>query len=220
LGSLDSLDSSHPSLDPTFFSSFKNDLSEYATWESLCELAYEQKKFTLLESLPKTTGVAYYFHRKTPFHTERLLSLFEQWPISCIRTVGTLWLNSDIKTAFGISQFMNHQLFISEEGAWFIDQIKTHHHSYETFWDEYPELEQIWDTQLGDKRNEIVFIFDRQPSSHWMEALEKALLTEEELTVPLKRTSLDEPSSLKIETVTSEQKKQLESDRHNVIKIY
>jgi G3E family GTPase len=132
------------------------------------------------EHIPETEeyGIgSFVYRRRRPFHPQRLMNAIESGMNGVIRSKGYLWVASRPHYC-GVWSQAGSSLQIDRAGYWFAAVGKER-------WPEDPEtrdwIEENWDPEVGDCRQEIVFIgveMDREA----MEAkLDAALVTDEEM---------------------------------------
>lgn len=94
------------------------------------------------------------FERREPFYMEQLQSVFEQWPISVIRTKGYIWFSENPDDAFILEQ-AGRQVTIQPDGMWLASAPEKER---KKAFKEYPDLEKDWDDVYGDRVNRLVII--------------------------------------------------------------
>ncbi|MEM1117856.1 MAG: zinc metallochaperone GTPase ZigA [Bacteroidota bacterium] len=138
------------------------------------------------EHLPETEeyGVASFVYRsRMPFHPVRLWRFLKtRWPAvpdapGVLRSKGVFWLGSTPQVMWIWSQAGRHRQYHAV-GRWWADVPREH-------WPEDPTLraenERVWDERLGDRRQEIVFIGIGLDEPALTAALDRCLLTEDEI---------------------------------------
>lgn len=115
------------------------------------------------------------FHARRPFHAERFWDLLnEEWP-ELVRAKGFFWLATQHGRAGSLSR-AGRVTRIEPAGEWWV----------ETPEEEWPEevraeIRSDWDPDVGDRRQELVFIGMDMDGERLRTALESALLTAAEL---------------------------------------
>jgi Putative GTPases (G3E family) len=120
---------------------------------------------------------SFVYHRKVPFHPERLLKWMAKWPKEIVRSKGLLWLATRNNTAISFSQAgVSRQL--SSAGLWVASLSEEERYAY--FGEEYPKSPD-WDDKWGDRVTKLVFIGIALDKEAITSSLDSALLTEEEM---------------------------------------
>ena len=119
---------------------------------------------------------SFVYRRRVPFHPQRLAELFERGLPNVVRSKGTCWLASRLFVT-GVWSQAGPALSIEPFGHWWATMPR----------DEWPDdtaslewIESIWDPNVGDCRQEIVFIGVKLNRSHLERLLDRALLNDEE----------------------------------------
>ncbi len=119
---------------------------------------------------------SFVYRRRVPFHPQRLAELFERGLPNVVRSKGTCWLASRLFVS-GVWSQAGPALSIEPFGHWWATMPREE-------WPDDPALvewvESIWDPNVGDCRQEIVFIGVKLNRSHLERLLDRALLNEEE----------------------------------------
>ena len=147
---------------------------------------------------------SFVFKSKKPFHPKRLKDLFTSKMFSkVIRAKGYFWLatrNDFAMTLAVAGKIMEY----SVAGYWYasaskeeIEKLK----SDKEFW-EY--IKPIWDEDFGDRRQELVFIGIDLNKKEILNALNKALLTKEELEKSIEKWKEFEDPFPKIKIIDEE----------------
>ncbi|BBH20567.1 putative metal chaperone YciC [Paenibacillus baekrokdamisoli] len=120
---------------------------------------------------------SFVYERARPFHPERLMEWFNEWPTEIVRAKGIMWLASRNALGQSISQ-AGPSISFGPSGYWVAalpeNERKVH-------FQEDPELASNWDATYGDRINKVVFIgidMDRQGIST---SLDDCLLTDQEM---------------------------------------
>ncbi|SER58070.1 GTP-binding protein [Salipaludibacillus aurantiacus] len=133
------------------------------------------------EHIPETEeyGISsFVYKRKRPFHPERWMAWLENWPSEIVRAKGFFWLASRNNTAGLLSQ-AGSSLMIEAAGEWVAVYPEEERLR---LMNEDPDLKERWDPSFGDRMTELVFIGIKLDQREIEEALDKCLLTEEEMT--------------------------------------
>ncbi|MEM0962374.1 MAG: zinc metallochaperone GTPase ZigA [Bacteroidota bacterium] len=138
------------------------------------------------EHLPETEeyGVSSFVYRaRMPFHPMRLWRFFKnRWPAvpdapGVLRSKGVFWLGSAPQTMWIWSQAGRHRQY-HNVGYWWADVPRER-------WPQEAELraetERVWDEKVGDRRQEVVFIGIGLDEAAITSALDRCLLTEDEI---------------------------------------
>ncbi|MEM1055402.1 MAG: GTP-binding protein [Bacteroidota bacterium] len=138
------------------------------------------------EHLPETEeygATSFVYRARMPFHPTRLWRFFKsRWPAvpdgpGVLRSKGVFWLGSAPQTMWIWSQAGKHRRY-NPAGYWWADVPRER-------WPQDPDLraetERVWNERLGDRRQEIVFIGIGQDEPEIRAALDRCLLTEDEI---------------------------------------
>ncbi|WP_313802620.1 GTP-binding protein [Cytobacillus sp.] len=132
------------------------------------------------EHIPETEeyGISsFVFRRRLPFHPERLMKWLEDWPVDVVRAKGFIWIATRNNIAALLSQ-AGPSITLQGVGEWIAAYPEEEREQVLT---EEPELLENWHEVYGDRMTELVLIgvdMNRDEVEH---ALEKCLLTEDEL---------------------------------------
>lgn len=134
------------------------------------------------EHIPETEeyGISsFVYRRRRPFHPARLVALLGAGLEGAMRSKGFIWVASRAEFCGSWSQ-AGSSLTIDRAGYWFAAVDKSE-------WPDDPETQQWihdnWDPQVGDCRQEIVFIGVGMDRSSIEASLDAALLTEDEVAL-------------------------------------
>ena len=120
---------------------------------------------------------SFVYRRRKPFHPQRLLEAVESGLSGVIRSKGYLWIATRPDHC-GIWSQAGASLKIDPSGHWFAAVEKDR-------WPDDPEtrewIESVWDDEVGDCRQEIVFIGVSMNRESIEKHLDNALVTEEEM---------------------------------------
>lgn len=121
---------------------------------------------------------SFVYRRRVPFHPQRLADLFEQGLPNVVRSKGTCWIASRLFVT-GVWSQAGPALTIEPFGHWWATIPREE-------WPDNPAsiewIESIWDPNVGDCRQEIVFIGVKINRRHIERLLDRALLNDEEQT--------------------------------------
>ncbi|SFI81668.1 GTP-binding protein [Thermoflavimicrobium dichotomicum] len=132
------------------------------------------------EHTPETEeyGISsFVYRRRRPFHPERLMKWFDEWPEEIVRAKGMIWLATRPSYAFSLSQ-AGPSIQIGLMGKWVADLPQS---EQEAILQEQPELQESWDERWGDRMTEMVFIGIDLDRERIVRELDKLLLTDEEM---------------------------------------
>jgi len=134
------------------------------------------------EHIPETEeyGItSFVYNRRKPFHPKRLMDVVGAGLKGVIRSKGYLWVASRPHFC-GVWSQAGSSLQINPAGYWFAAIGKDN-------WPDDPEtrkwIDELWDEEVGDCRQEIVFIGVEMDRQRIETALDGALLTSEEIAM-------------------------------------
>ncbi|EXJ23071.1 putative metal chaperone, involved in Zn homeostasis, GTPase of COG0523 family [Alkalibacterium sp. AK22] len=119
---------------------------------------------------------SFVYHRRRPFHPERLDAWLDRWPQAVTRCKGVLWLITQPETVIKISQ-SGRAMDIVPAGYW-IASLKTW--EIEKMFDVRPHLKDIWHERFGDRMTELVFIGKDMDKDLITEGLDQCLYRDDE----------------------------------------
>ena len=132
------------------------------------------------EHTPETQeyGISsFVYRRRRPFHPQRLMQLLDVGIVGAIRSKGYLWIATRPQYC-GVWSQAGASLTIDRAGYWFASVGKDQ-------WPHDPEtrqwIDEHWDAEVGDCRQEIVFIGQHLDRARLESRLDAALLTDAEL---------------------------------------
>ena len=150
---------------------------------------YDEEKASLMpgwikelngEHIPETEeyGIAsFVYRRRRPFHPKRLMDAIDAGLKGVVRSKGYLWIASRPQYT-GVWSQAGSSLQIDRAGYWFTAIGNER-------WPEDPEtrewIEELWDDEVGDCRQEIVFIGVEMDRDRLEASLDAALVNDEEL---------------------------------------
>lgn len=132
------------------------------------------------EHTPETEeyGISsFVFRSRRPFHPERLWELTKAEWTGVLRSKGFFWLASRRDVAFLWSQ-AGGILRFEPSGFWWASAPKS---EWPEHGEDVEEILSVWDEEVGDRRQELVFIGRDMDREAMVGDLEDALLTDEEL---------------------------------------
>lgn len=136
------------------------------------------------EHIPETEeyGISsFVFRSKKPFHPQRWLNfLGEHYPSNTIRAKGLFWLASRPDLAVNFSQ-AGGSMRVETAGVWWCSMPYSERIRYSAFHDNQYDIEESWDSNWGDRKNEIVFIGQQLNREEYISQLEKCLLNDDEI---------------------------------------
>ncbi|MDO4501903.1 MAG: GTP-binding protein [Coriobacteriia bacterium] len=94
------------------------------------------------------------YERRTPFDREKLRAFSMDWPQDIIRCKGLLWFDDDWETTIIFEQ-AGRQVYATESGPWAAASTPE---ELEQIFQEYPEVQDNWDEEVGDRRVQLVII--------------------------------------------------------------
>ena len=134
------------------------------------------------EHTPETEeyGISSFVYRaRRPFHPERLWDVISVGWDGVLRAKGFVWLGSR-NDLVGMWSQAGMSISFDPGGMWYAAVPK----------DQWPQeeemlswLESIWEEEVGDRRQELVFIGVKLDEERMRRALDRCLLTDEELAV-------------------------------------
>ncbi|MEO1236277.1 MAG: zinc metallochaperone GTPase ZigA [Planctomycetota bacterium] len=145
------------------------------------------------EHIPETEeyGIAsFVYRRRRPFHPARLSDAIQAGFAGVVRSKGYLWIASRPQFC-GVWSQAGSSLQMDRAGYWFASVGKDN-------WPDDPEtrewIEGLWDDEVGDCRQEIVFIGVGMDRDKIEAGLDTALVTDEELAAgPAHWAKFDDP---------------------------
>ncbi len=97
---------------------------------------------------------SFVYYRRKPFRVKKFEAFLDEFPKTIIRAKGLVWLSDDDYMSYCFEQ-AGKQKTISEAGQWIASAPKS---EIEKILKYNPDIEKIWDKDLGDRMNKIVFI--------------------------------------------------------------
>lgn len=135
------------------------------------------------EHVPETEeyGISsFVFRSKKPFHPQRWHTYLSQlYPTNIIRAKGLFWLASRPDLAVNFSQ-AGGSMRIESAGVWWCSMPFEERIRYSAFHENQYDIEEHWDRNWGDRRNEIVIIGQNLIKEEYYAEIESCLLTDSE----------------------------------------
>jgi G3E family GTPase len=132
----------------------------------------------LHESAEEEHGVtSFVFEARRPFHPERFADLLDAFPENVVRSKGHFWLAGREEMAL-VLNVAGQSIRVAPAGNW-IATLPPEERDEQ--FDAYPELEEMWDEQWGDRGSQLVLIGTEMDHESIRERLELCLLTDEEM---------------------------------------
>ena len=136
------------------------------------------------EHVPETEeyGIgSFVFRSKKPFHPERFLNyLNERFPQNIIRSKGLFWLASRSNQALLWSS-AGGSCKADSAGVWWASMPFSQRINNASFNENKNQIESDWDALFGDRKIELVFIWQHIDKKGMIAELEKCILTKEEI---------------------------------------
>ncbi len=120
---------------------------------------------------------SFVYRRRIPFHPERLNHWLEQWPEEVVRAKGFLWIATRNDVAITLSQ-AGPSIQIGASGYWIAALPEE---EKQLALAETPDWVETWDSQYGDRINELVFIGIDMDKAKIIRSLDACLLSEVEI---------------------------------------
>lgn len=115
----------------------------------------ELEKDDVDETETEEYGISsFVYYRRKPFVAEKFENFLDNFPKNIIRSKGLVWLDDDNYMSYCFEQ-AGKQRTISETGAWLAAMSKK---EIEYILKHDSEVRKIWDSNVGDRMNKIVFI--------------------------------------------------------------
>ena len=136
------------------------------------------------EHVPETEeyGInSFVFRSKRPFHPERFLNYINtDFPQNIIRSKGLFWLGSRPDQALVWSS-AGGSLKTEPAGVWWASMPASQRFDYASFVENQSMIEENWDKDFGDRKNELVFIGIHIDEEEIRPKLNECLMTDDEL---------------------------------------
>lgn len=126
---------------------------------------------------------SFVFRSRKPFHPVRFMNYIQQdFPATVIRSKGLFWISSRPVQAMSWGQ-AGGSVKAESAGVWWSSMSVQTRMQFEGFVDNQDLIEENWDKQFGDRKNELVFIGQDLDKEEIMGHLESCLCTEEEIGI-------------------------------------
>ncbi|WP_339183687.1 GTP-binding protein [Oceanobacillus sp. FSL W7-1293] len=123
-------------------------------------------------------GISSFVYRsRLPFHTERLVSWYQDLPREIVRMKGVVWCATHNDLALLLSQ-AGPSVEV-EPLAYWVDSLPKA--QQREIFENNPEVRELWDPQFGDRHTKLVFIGMDLDKEQITEDLERCLLSETEM---------------------------------------
>ncbi|CEI82804.1 MULTISPECIES: GTP-binding protein [Oceanobacillus] len=123
-------------------------------------------------------GISSFVYRsRLPFHTERLVSWYQDLPREIVRMKGVVWCATHNNLALLLSQ-AGPSVEV-EPLAYWVDSLPKA--QQREIFENNPEVRELWDPQFGDRHTKLVFIGMDLDKEQITEDLERCLLSETEM---------------------------------------
>ncbi|MCU4754353.1 GTP-binding protein [Halobacteria archaeon AArc-curdl1] len=130
------------------------------------------------ESAEEEHGVtSFVFEAQRPFHPERFAELLDAFPENVVRSKGHFWLAGREEMALMLN-VAGRSIRVAPAGNWIATLPPEER---EAQFEAYPELEEKWDEQWGDRGSQLVLIGTEMDHESIREHLELCLLTDQEM---------------------------------------
>ena len=136
------------------------------------------------EHTPETEeyGISSFVYRTNkPFDPDRFWNYIQtQFPSNVIRSKGLFWIASRPDQALNWGQ-AGGSLRADSAGVWWCSMPYEKRSRYVAFIENQAQIESNWDTEFGDRKNEIVFIGQGMDEARMRADLDRCLSTDTEL---------------------------------------
>lgn len=136
------------------------------------------------EHTPETEeyGISSFVYRTNkPFDPDRFWNYIQtQFPSNVIRSKGLFWIASRPEQALNWGQ-AGGSLRADSAGVWWCSMPYEKRSRYVAFIENQAQIESNWDTEFGDRKNEIVFIGQGMDEARMRADLDRCLSTDTEL---------------------------------------
>ncbi|MFP8956717.1 GTP-binding protein [Natrialbaceae archaeon A-CW3] len=130
------------------------------------------------ESAEEEHGVtSFVFESRRPFHPERFAELLDAFPENVVRSKGHFWLAGREEMALMVN-VAGQSIRVAPAGNWIATLPPEER---EEQFEAYPELEETWDDEWGDRGSRLVLIGTEMDHESIRAHLELCLLTDEEM---------------------------------------
>ena len=111
------------------------------------------------------------YQRRTPFDQEKFEKFMANFPENVIRCKGMLWFKRDRATSYVFEQ-AGRQTELIDNGVWVASMNPVQQRNMKR---KYPEIEETWDPEVGDRHIELVFIGRGMDQQAIVETLDSCL---------------------------------------------
>ena len=130
------------------------------------------------QSAEEEHGVtSFVFGARRPFHPERFADALDSFPDSVVRAKGHFWLAGREELALSLN-VAGQSIRVGPGGRWIATLPPDER---EAQFEAYPQLEEMWDEQWGDRGTQLVLIGREMDHDAVEETLDSCLLTDEEM---------------------------------------
>lgn len=137
---------------------------------------------------------SFVYRNRKPFHPDRFWNyIHDKFPSTIIRSKGLIWMASRPGQAINWSQ-AGGSLRAEPAGVWWSSMSFSERINYLSFIENQQAIEARWDSEFGDRQNELVFIGQDMDEQQIRLDLENCLCSEEELKM-LKNGSFSQDDS-------------------------
>ncbi|WP_152656582.1 GTP-binding protein [Oceanobacillus sp. CFH 90083] len=124
-------------------------------------------------------GISSFVYRsRLPFHTERLVSWYQDLPREIVRMKGVIWCATHNDLALLLSQ-AGPSVEVEPLAYWVNSLPKARQ---KEILEHNPEVRDLWDSEFGDRHTKLVFIGMGMDREQITEDLERCLLSESEMS--------------------------------------
>ncbi len=120
---------------------------------------------------------SFVFEARKPFHPERLADYIDEFPGNVVRSKGHFWLAGREELALAIN-VAGQSIRVGPGGQWIATLPEEERQAQ---FEAYPQLEEAWDEQYGDRGTRLVLIGTEMDHDAVRADLEDCLLTDEEM---------------------------------------
>ncbi|SER25239.1 GTP-binding protein [Pedobacter rhizosphaerae] len=133
------------------------------------------------------------FRSRKPFHPQRLWNFIQhEFPSEIIRSKGIFYLASNADQAVNFSQ-AGGSLRVDPAGVWWASMPETERMQYSDYQENRNQIQSDWDTDFGDRVNELVFIGQDLNIPELKQLLATCLLNEYEIKTFKEKGSFTNP---------------------------
>ena len=120
---------------------------------------------------------SFVFEARRPFHPERFAELLDAFPEAVVRSKGHFWLAGREERALMLN-VAGQSIRVAPAGKWIATLPPEER---EEHFEAYPDLEELWDDEWGDRGSQLVLIGTEMDHDSIRDHLELCLLTDEEM---------------------------------------